>query len=231
MPTQDNSPRSGNPAKQAEQALSQKQQREAAKQAKLAEYQRGLARRRRSKAAWWSVGSVAAVAVIGGIVASVVLTPKPATYEAALGIRIDGVQTFDNASQHTTDSVDYEQSPPAGGPHDNAWLTCAEYSEPQRDEQAVHSLEHGAVWLTYDPEQVTEADIDTLRSYMPGSYAILSPYPGMDTPIAVSGWNRQLKVDDASDERIPAFFQEYWKAADVPEPGASCTGITGPGRV
>lgn len=230
MPNPDRTPRSGNPAKQAEIDLTTKQQREAAKREKLAEYQRGLAKRRRSKAVWWTVGSVAAVAVIGGIVVSYVLTPKPATYAAATGADIEGVQTFENDTQHVEGDVDYAQTPPAGGPHDIAWLTCAEYTEPQRSENAVHSMEHGAVWLTYDPEQIADEDVSTLRSYLPGSYAIMSPFPGMDTPIAVSGWNTQLKVDTADDPRIAQFFQEYWKSPNVPEPGASCSGLEGPGK-
>jgi hypothetical protein len=46
----------------------------------------------------------------------------------------------------------------------------------------------------------------------------------MDTPIALSGWNAQLKVDAPSDERIPEFFEEYWQSNNVPEPRAACTG-------
>lgn len=230
MAPNDNAPRSGNPAKQAQNELTVKQQREQAKQEKLAEYQRQLAKRRRGKAVWWTVGSVAAVAVIGGIVASVVFTPKPITYEATSGVEIEGVEVFEHDSTHTGDPVTYEQTPPAGGPHANAWLTCDEYLEPQANENAVHSLEHGAVWITYDPAQVNETEIETLRGYMPNGYAILSPYEGMDTPIAVSAWNHQLKLDDASDPRITQFFQEYWKSPNAPEPGASCTGIEGPGR-
>lgn len=224
-------PRSGNPAKQAQIELTIKQQREAARKEKLAEYQREISRRKRGRIVWWTVGSVAAVAVVAGIVASFAFAPRPATYEAATGASIEGVQTYHETTSHVAGDVDYAQTPPVGGPHDIAWLTCAEYSEPQRDENAVHSLEHGAVWITYDPAQVSEDDISRLRSYLPSTYALMSPYPKMDTPIAVTGWNHQLKVDAADDPRIARFFQEYWKSPDVPEPGASCTGLDGPGKV
>ncbi len=231
MPRDPRTPRSGNPAKQAQIDLTVKRQREAARQEKLAEYHRELSRRKRSRIVWWTVGSVAAVAVVAGIVASFVFAPKPASYEAATGASIEGVADFEHKTEHVEGDVQYEQTPPAGGPHDIAWLTCAAYDEPQRDEHAVHSLEHGAVWITYDPAQVDDAEISTLRSYLPGSYALMSPYPDMDTPIAVSAWNHQLTVDDASDPRIARFFQEYWKSPNVPEPGASCTGIDGPGKL
>ena len=40
--------------------------------------------------------------------------------------------------------------PPVGGAHDPEWLECGAYDAPVRDENAVHDLEHGTVWITYD---------------------------------------------------------------------------------
>lgn len=223
---------SGNPATQAQLNLTVKQQREQKRQEKLAEYQRELAKRRRGKIVWWVVGSVAAIAVVAVVVASFVFAPQRVTYEAnnSTGREIQGVQTFQNETQHTDQPVSYPQTPPAGGPHNPIWLNCGVYSEPQQNENAVHSMEHGAVWVTYDPERISGGDLDTLKGWLPSSYAILSPYPGLDTPIAVSAWNAQLKVDDASDARIGEFFTEYWRSQNAPEPGAACSGgVTGPG--
>ncbi|SDQ24162.1 DUF3105 domain-containing protein [Microbacterium sp. cf332] len=224
---------SGNPAAQANINLTVKQQREQQKQAKLAEYQKQLAKRRRSKLVWWVVGSTAAIAVIALIAASVVFAPRPTTYEAgnSTGRDIAGVETFENITTHVEGTVEYPQTPPAGGEHNPYWLNCGIYTEPQANENAVHSMEHGAVWMTYDPARVSDADIETLKGYMPSTYAILSPYPDMDTPIAVSAWNAQLKVDSADDERIGEFFTEYWRSQNVPEPNAICSGaIDGPGK-
>ncbi|MFK4985484.1 DUF3105 domain-containing protein, partial [Klebsiella pneumoniae] len=90
-------------------------------------------------------------------------------------------------------------------------------------------LEHGAVWITYDPSRVDAAGIDALKAVMPSTYALLSPYPGMDTPVAVSAWNHPLKVDDPTDPRITEFFPEYWRSQNAPEPTAPCTGgVDGP---
>lgn len=224
---------SGNPAAQAQINLTVKQQREAQKQAKLAEYQKQLAKRRRGKVVWWVVGSTAGVAVVSLIAASVIFAPQTVSYEAAnsTGREIDGVETFTNVTTHVEGTVDYPQNPPAGGEHNAVWLNCGVYTEPQANENAVHSLEHGAIWITYDPEQVSDADVETLKGYMPSTYALLSPYPDMDTPIAVTGWNSQLKVDSADDERITEFFTEYWRSQNVPEPNAICSGaIDGPGK-
>ncbi|WP_336603858.1 DUF3105 domain-containing protein [Agromyces seonyuensis] len=202
-----------------------KQQRAAARDAKLAAYRKKEAARKRNKLIWIWTGSVAAVAVIALVVTTIVLTPKPASYAGgATPGEIEGVETFENTSEHVSGTVEYPQDPPAGGQHNQVWLNCGVYDVPVPNENAVHSMEHGAVWLTYDPAQVDEDDIAKLKSYLPLSFAVFSPYENMDTPIAVSAWNAQLKVDSADDPRISEFFEQYWRAATVPEPNAVCTG-------
>ncbi|RCS61331.1 DUF3105 domain-containing protein [Microbacterium sp. JB110] len=224
--------RSGNPARAAEAERLAKQRKSETVSAK-AEYEENVRKRRRGIAAWWAVGSVAAVAVAALIAWSFITTPWNEYDIASVDpSSIEGVETFDNGTDHVTGEVDYPQNPPAGGPHNQAWLNCGVYTEVQEDEHAVHSLEHGAVWITYDADSLTDAEVERLREYVPGGYGLMSPYEGMDTPIAVSAWNAQLKLDSVDDSRIEEFFQAYWRSPDVPEPGASCTGaIDGPGRL
>ncbi|GAA5033460.1 DUF3105 domain-containing protein [Microbacterium fluvii] len=225
---------SGNPATQAKIDLTVKQQREQKRQEKLAEYQRQLAKRRRSKAVWWTVGSVATLVVVALIVASVVLTPRPVEIARGDGdgTGISGLETFENTANHVEGTVDYAQNPPAGGDHNAVWLNCGVYTEPQQNENAVHALEHGAVWITYDAAQVDDAELATLKAQLPSSYIVLSPYDGLDSPIVLSAWNAQVKVDSADDERIGEFLAAYWRSTSAPEPNAACTGgIDGPGKV
>ncbi|WP_137843176.1 DUF3105 domain-containing protein [Microbacterium sp. 2FI] len=232
-PRPDDKRTSGNPAKQAEITLTVKQQREQKRQEKLAEYQRQLAKRRRSKLVWWIVGGTAALVIVALVVASIVLAPPaPQDYEAGSdGVEIEGVETFEHVTQHVEGAVEYEQTPPAGGEHNAVWLNCGIYDQSVPNENAVHSMEHGAVWVTYDPAEVSGDELDTLKGTLPSSYVILSPYEGMDTPIAISNWNHQLKVDSADDERIGEFFEEFWRSQNVPEPNAACTGaLDAPGK-
>jgi hypothetical protein len=233
-PSQADKRKSGNPATQAQIELTVKQQREQKRQEKLAEYQRQLAKRRRSRLVWWIVGSVAALLVVAAIVASIVFAPAaPPTYDRgdSDGSGIEGLETFENTANHVDTAVDYEQTPPAGGDHNAVWLNCGVYTEPVPNENAVHSLEHGAVWVTYDPAQVSDDDIAALEAQLPSTYTVLSPYEGMDTPIAVSAWNAQLKVDAADDERIEEFVRAYWRSTNAPEPNAACTGaFDAPGK-
>lgn len=144
---------------------------------------------------------------------------------------IEGVQLFRNGNGHVDGIVTYPQTPPAGGQHNPVWLNCGIYTEPVRNENAVHSMEHGVVWVTYDPG-LSEQELEVLRSHLPSTCVILSPYPGLPAPIVLSAWNAQLQVWTAGDPGIPEFFEEYWRSQFVPEPGALCTGgISGPGRV
>jgi hypothetical protein len=221
--------KSGNPAKQ----LTIKEQRAEQRALKVEAFKKEQAKKRRAKRAGIITAIVAGVAIVAFLVTALVLTtPRNASYSAGgTGAKIEGVETFTNTNKHVQTAVEYPQTPPAGGDHNPAWLNCGVYTEPQPNENAVHSLEHGAIWVTYDPS-ISAEDLDLLKSKLPSTHAILSPYEGLPSPIVLSGWDVQLQVDKASDERIAEFFEEYWKSKDVPEPNASCTGaVDGPGKV
>jgi len=165
---------------------------------------------------------VSAVFVLGSLAGcSVSSEPTPAPSDGG----IEGVQTFgDLTRNHTTDDVSYPQSPPVGGDHDPKWMDCmgTVYEQPVRNENAVHSLEHGAVWVTYTDE-VPQADIDALAAKVDGQpYSFMSPYPGQGSPIVLTAWGVQLGVDSADDPRIDEFLTTYRSGPQTPEPGASC---------
>lgn len=140
-------------------------------------------------------------------------------------IQIDGLEYFGRPlPSHQETSVSYAQNPPVGGPHHPAWQQCGVYTEPITDEHGVHSLEHGAVWITYSPDlpgdQVQKL-ADITRS---STHRLLSPYPGIDSPIILSAWGYQLRVDNADDSRVLQFIQKYEQGPQTPELGAVCSG-------
>ena len=55
--------------------------------------------------------------------------------------------------------VAYDRFPPVGGPHDGTWADCngVVYDTAVRNENMVHTLEHGAIWITYNPDTITAA--------------------------------------------------------------------------
>jgi hypothetical protein len=106
------------------------------------------------------------------------------------------------------------------------WADCTGtvYDVDIRHENAVHGLEHGAVWITYDPDEVSADDVETLSELVDGvPYRMMSPYAGLDSPISIQAWGQQLKVDSADDERLAQFADFLTQNADnTPEDGATC---------
>ena len=235
-PTEGNQgPESANPSNRkihspAVGPLSIKQQREAKRREKFEKAKRQEIKIKHNRRVGLLVGGIAVVVVIA-LVAVIVTTAKknvPSTTAS-----INGVQIFPGlATKHVDGLVKYQQTPPVGGEHSPVWLNCAVYASPVPNENAVHSLEHGAVWITYNPSIITGSSLTALRQSIPKTYAILSPLQGLPTSIVASAWGVQLRVSQVGDPRIAQFLAKYRGAKSAPEPGAPCTGgIDGPGKV
>jgi hypothetical protein len=131
------------------------------------------------------------------------------------------------AGLHTESDVDYAQTPPAGGEHSAVWQNCGFYAEPIRDENAVHSLEHGAVWITYSPD-IPQDEVELLRDLAQSqTYVLVSPYEGLPSPVVASAWGRQLTLESAENPDLERFIRAYRQGPQTPEPGAACTGGVG----
>jgi hypothetical protein len=176
------------------------------------------------------LGGAATLAVVGLVVTLVVTTEPPADPD---DITIEGLQTYDDlTANHVTEPVTYEQTPPVGGDHAAVWLNCGIYTEPVPEMNAVHDLEHGAVWITYNPDEVTGADLETLQGTVPDTYVTMSPWPGLQAPVVASAWGAQVELDGVDDPRLQQFIDKFWKSPDAPEPGAACTGgVDGEGKI
>ncbi|MGY0062065.1 DUF3105 domain-containing protein [Streptomyces sp. LZ34] len=136
-------------------------------------------------------------------------------------------KSWSNLSRnHVTTPVSYPMTPPAGGDHDPAWQNCDGdvYSSQIRNENAVHALEHGAVWVTYN-DKAARGDVTALEAKVAKTpYTLMSPYKNQSSPITLTAWGHQLNVQNASDARVDAFLEKYVQGVQTPEPGASCTG-------
>lgn len=153
---------------------------------------------------------------------------RTAELDAQAKAEIDGVETFEDLSfEHVTTQVDYPQTPPVGGEHNAVWQNCGVYTAPLVNEHAVHSLEHGAVWITHDPDLPAD-QVAALHDLAEGqSYVLVSPYEGLPSPVVATAWGYQLRLDDASDERLPVFLRKYLLNPDLPEAGALCSNGVG----
>ncbi|MEO5665136.1 MAG: DUF3105 domain-containing protein [Nocardioides sp.] len=160
--------------------------------------------------------TMALVLVIGAVLITVLVRNVESADLSSVAVYEDLPTT------HVAGDVDYDVTPPVGGPHADRWLACGVYDVPVPNENAVHALEHGTVWITYEPG-LRRGDIDRLAGQLPDE-GILSPYDGLPGPVVVTVWGRQLVLDGADDERLGLFLSEYGDGHTAPEPLASCFG-------
>lgn len=159
-------------------------------------------------------------------------TAKPTPSKALPKVEPDKIEGIKHvkydAGAHVAASarVDYRESPPFGGSHDQIWAPCngVVYPEAVRSENLVHSLEHGAVWIAYNPERLDQAAVNLLAGKVVNKpYTVMSPYPGLDHPVSLQAWGYQLKVDDPTDPRVDQFIISLRQNQQTtPEPNATC---------
>ncbi|MGW2176868.1 DUF3105 domain-containing protein [Streptomyces sp. NPDC001732] len=145
---------------------------------------------------------------------------------------IEGLRTWDAEKltrNHVTTPVTYPMKPPVGGDHNPVWMNCdgEVYEKAIPDVNAVHSLEHGSVWVTYT-DRASDADVAKLAERVNRTpYSLMSPYEGQSGTIMLSAWGNQVTVDGADDPRVDRFFAEFVQGPQTPEPGATCSGGLG----
>lgn len=181
-------------------------------------------------------GLLQALLVLGALVAALtafvvamtVVFPGLGTGEPP-GEPPEGVKSFEvgGSGDHREGDLDYAHSPPVGGPHNLAWQNCGFYTEPVREENAVHSIEHGAVWIAHSPDLPKE-QVEELRDVADSQvYILVSPYPDLGSQVVATAWGKQLRLQNASDPDLGRFIRAYIQSPKAPEPGAACTGGVG----
>lgn len=131
--------------------------------------------------------------------------------------------------------IEYAFDPPASGPHRSRWGRWGEYSflPPQR---YLHNLEHGGIALLYHPCADAET-VDALRALARerpeddgGPFRwVLTPYPGLDSAVAVLAWEWVYRAECVQPAEIGAFVDRYYRMApeDVRGDGAYDRGWLG----
>jgi hypothetical protein len=179
-----------------------------------------------------ALGTVVAVFAVGVIGGTFWFAQKESAPWAEKAAAISGITNYRESDpamikdrEHKSGVLKFKTSPPVAGTHNGTWQNCSGdvYDAPIANEHAVHSLEHGAVWITYKKGLKSE-QVKKLAERVKGKdQMLMSPYEGLDKNISLQAWGYQLKVDDADDERIDAFIKALRKNATM-EPGAACSG-------
>jgi hypothetical protein len=162
--------------------------------------------------------------IIGSLIGLFVVTLAVMVYLRFGQPDLEGVTRFGSQSRDHDQNAVIEMGPrpPVGGVHHPNWQNCGIYDQPVDPKYAIHSLEHGAVWLTYHPD-LPDAEVAALRALAQGqSHVLMSPYPDQDRPVILTAWGLQMVVDELPDERIAQFIRRYQQGPQTPEPGASC---------
>jgi hypothetical protein len=178
---------------------------------------------------------VRGVFLLGGILVAVLVGFVAWTYsrQAASGLpaEVDVIEVGPTG-QHVGGNIGYDQNlgtPPAGGAHNPDWQNCGFYDEPVRAENAVHSLEHGAAWITYQPD-LPQDEIERLSDLtQSNSYVLVSPYPDQEAPVVATAWGIQQRLGSAEDAELKRFIKIYGQNPRSAPPGehSSCTGGIG----
>ncbi|MDH6627446.1 cytoskeletal protein RodZ [Streptomyces sp. LBL] len=206
-----------------------------ARKARIEEMRRAeRARERRNRFLTIGVSTVIVAGLVGwGGYALNSANEKKEQEAAAAKEPVRGEKSWDAKKlgrNHVTSAVSYPMTPPVGGDHDQAWMTCdgTVYTKAVAKKNAVHSLEHGAVWVTYS-DKASDADVKKLAAKVSGTpYTLMSPEKDQAGAIMLSAWGRQLSVTSVSDPRVEQFLAKYVQGAQTPEPGAACSGgLTG----
>ena len=186
---------------------------------------------------WGPIAVIGAVVLISlGIIGwgAYAVSQGPESWEERAA-NIQGVSNFREsdpelmkAGQHQAGPIQYKTVPPVAGPHNAAWQTCmgSVYDAPIANEHAVHSLEHGAVWVTYKAGLPADQVTKLTEKVQGKEKMLLSPVQGLDRNVSLQAWGYQLKVDTVDDARIDDFIRALRTNATV-EPGATCSsGVT-----
>ena len=175
----------------------------AEKKHKHEKYQTGLR--------WKKAYSILAISIVAVVVLGLVAflaTRNPA--EEAPGVFVSSL-----GNKHINDpeakGIQYNSDPPTSGPHYGEGIArWGVHTEPIPKGLMVHNLEDGGVVVSYKPDAPKEM-VDKLAGIV-GRYkehVILAPYPGLDSPIALSAWTRILKLDTVDEAKIVAFIKAY----------------------
>jgi Protein of unknown function (DUF3105) len=166
----------------------------------------------------WTVALVAAATVALAGCGSSSKKASPASSIAGVTV-VNGLPHTHFQGVHLV----YSRTPPMGGDHSPYPMNCAVYTTALPNENAVHSLEHGAVWLTYQTG-VDPAPLVKLDAIDP-NYVLISPYPTQSSKVIATAWGLQLRVDSATDPRLKAFVERYHGGGQGGEKGAACQGV------
>lgn len=184
-------------------------------------------RRQRQRSAWrQKLDSFGGLTVVGIITAAIVFIGYLVWANRPVSVSDDplmGVERQDYGTQHVATAEEMvipPDEPPVSGPHFPQWLpNGGAYDQPVQDGNALHNLEHGMVWISYNPALVTPEQIATLHDFAEERRrdVIVSPREANAAPITAASWLRILTMDEPDTNVLDQFVRTNLNRS--PEPG------------
>lgn len=174
---------------------------------------------------WIAIGVVVAVVALalGWWVYSAVSAPLPG-------------EKFPTAGNSHLNSIDephepYTSNPATSGPHLAPIPKPGVYTQPKRDEDLGHFMEHGGLWVLYNCPDGCPADVERLQELVNkaidnGRPVALAPFPTMPARFAVVAWQYLLTQDELDSKQITNFIDRH-QCRYNPEGGPYCSGVRG----
>lgn len=114
-----------------------------------------------------------------------------------------GAQHIPNGAERPA----YNSNPPTSGGHYGQPAAWGVYYQELPDEQIVHNLEHGGIWISYkDIDEEIKKKLEIIGKNNPGS-VVVSPRSANDAKIAIAAWTRLEKMDVYDEEKIINFIK------------------------
>ncbi len=146
----------------------------------------------------WTIGIVLVIAISYGLILIARKDQQPLPGEA---LTIQGQEHIAVGASHP----EYNSNPPTSGWH---------YAQPARwgvhqtelpDEQLIHNLEHGGIWISYmGIDDSTRSALEKIATSQ--SKVIIEPRAKNDAPIVLAAWGRLLKLEKFDEQTIVAFI-------------------------
>ncbi|MPZ71536.1 MAG: DUF3105 domain-containing protein [Actinobacteria bacterium] len=124
--------------------------------------------------------------------------------------------------KHTSETVNYEMIPPVQGLHAGTPAACGVHSTQVPNEAFVHSLEHGAVGLLFDPTRAAPEDIKELEALVAEAErnVLSAPYEGMQPVFSIASWGARMDLEELDIAAVEEYIDTF--AGKGPEPAQEC---------
>lgn len=124
-----------------------------------------------------------------------------------------GVEQADHGREHVNSQKYGGDQPPTSGAHANP-VTWGVYDTEVRDDQTIHNMEHGGVYISYQPSLPKE-QVEKLTSLLSEPFIdpkfqpkkiVLAPRAANKSPIELSSWRRSEALASYDQDKIEDYI-------------------------